>query len=242
MLPGGVLDADGRGHDTVWVRELTGRDEEVLADRRFRSAAAQVTELLARVIVRVDGLDAPVDRELAAAMLVGDRDYLLLRLRQIALGDDVHQVVRCPSPACGEKLDVEFSIAELPIRRVDAVRARYELTLSRPAVSGDDLSGRIVLRLPTGTDQEAIAELVALNPAMANTLLYSRIVLEVGRGRGLSEEAAQALPLGVRHELAAFLDETAPGPDLRIAVQCPTCGVDVAYPFDLESFFLTSGR
>src|SRR5262249_34348279 len=111
VLPGGVLDSRGRCFQAVLVRQLTGRDEELLADRRYRNAAQQVTEFLAQVLVEVPGLDKPVSRELVAEMLIGDRDYLLLRLRQICLGDQVEQVMRCPMPACGQKADVEFLIS-----------------------------------------------------------------------------------------------------------------------------------
>ncbi|HEX7048848.1 MAG TPA: hypothetical protein VF188_01450 [Longimicrobiales bacterium] len=241
VLPGGILDADGGCHKVVRVRELTGRDEEVLSDRRYRNGARQVTDLLARVIVEVEGLDREPDREFAAGMLVGDRDYLLLRLRQLTLGDAVHQVVRCPSTACGERIDIEFLISEIPVRRVDAVRPRYALALSRPALEGDASSDRCVLRLPTGADQEAIAELAGTNPAIANTKLFSRVVLELGRTRRIDEALAQELPLVVRQEIGRFLRDTMPGPDLAIGVQCPHCGGDVAYAFDLQLFFLTSG-
>src|SRR5436190_13049379 len=97
-LPGGILDRNGNCFKAVVVRHLTGRDEELLADRRYRNSAQQVTDFLAQVLVEVPGLDKPVSRELVAEMLIGDRDYLLLRLRQISLGDRVEQVMRCPAP------------------------------------------------------------------------------------------------------------------------------------------------
>jgi hypothetical protein len=109
----------------VIVRQLTGRDEELLADRRYRNAGQQVTEFLAQVLVEIPGLDKPVSKELVAEMLIGDRDYLLLRLRQISLGDEVEQVMRCPAAACGQKADVEFLISELPVRRLKAVQPLY---------------------------------------------------------------------------------------------------------------------
>jgi hypothetical protein len=64
------------------VRELTGHDEEILADRSFANGADQVTELLTRVIVAIDGLPGDINRGLVDGLLVGDRDYLLLRLRR----------------------------------------------------------------------------------------------------------------------------------------------------------------
>ena len=242
VLPGGVLDGAGTGHKQVWVRELTGRDEELLADRRYRNGARQVTDLLSRVLLRVEGMDGTPGPDVVSGMLIGDRDYLLLRLRQMSLGDDVHQVMRCPAPGCGEKVDVEFSIGEIPVRRVDAVRARYPVALSARAFPDDEGSDRAVVRLPTGADHEAVAELGETNPGAANTLLLSRVVLELGAAAGLDADAARDLPLRARTELVRALSELSPGPDLEVAVQCPHCGADMSYTWDLRSFFLTSGR
>lgn len=240
VLPGGLLAPEGTCHRVVWVRELNGRDEEVLSDRRRPGGASRVTELLSRAIERVEGLDRSVDRDLAADLLIGDRDYLLLRLRQMTLGDQVHQVMRCPATACGQKVDVEFSIGEIPVRRAESLRRDYEIRLSRPAWPGDDRSDCAVLRLPTGRDQEAIADLADQNPAAANSRLFARLLVRLGRTTRPDEEAVRALPIKLRQELADFLRRTAPGPDLHIEAQCPHCGADMTYPFDLEDFFLRS--
>jgi hypothetical protein len=239
-LPGGILDSRGQCFKTVIVRQLTGRDEELLADRRYRNAGQQVTEFLAQVLVEIPGLDKPVSKELVAEMLIGDRDYLLLRLRQISLGDEVEQVMRCPAAACGQKADVEFLISELPVRRLKAVQPLYEFELSAPLRKDDPKSGHVVLRLPTGLDLEAVLDCKDVNPAMANTKLFARIVKKLGR-EGLSEAMARDLSMRARQEITSFLKEIAPGPDLKIEIQCPHCRADMSYPFDLYGFFLPNG-
>ena len=132
QLPGGVIGPDGRCHRMVRVRELTGADEEVLADTA-EAGARLVSRFLARVIVEIEGLQRPVDEELVSDMLVGDRDYLLLRLRQIDLGDPVHQVMRCPSAACGKKVDVDFLVSEIEVRRAGELQASYRMQLGEGA-------------------------------------------------------------------------------------------------------------
>lgn len=235
-LPGGVLGADGRRHRMVKVRELTGADEEVLAERGA-GGARMVTRFLARVMLEVEGLGRGVDEELVSDMLVGDRDYLLLRLRQIDLGDHVHQVMRCPSPACAKKVDVDFLVSEIEVRRAGELAASYRVQL------GDGADAvNVSVRLPTGRDQEAIAPLAPTNPAAANTRLFSRAVLKWGERGPLDEEAARALPLKHRSQLAAFLERSSPGPDLYLDVRCPMCGADMGAPFDLHGFFLPSAR
>jgi hypothetical protein len=236
-LPGGILSNTGTLHKVILVRELTGVDEELLSDRRFRNSVDQVTELLVRAIQRVEGMEAPIDERLVADMLIGDRDYIVLRLRQITMGDQVHQVMRCPNTACGEKVDVEFLVSEIPVKRVDQLQATYEFELSCPAITDDERSHRGFLRLPTGRDQSAIADMSNVNPAAANTRLFSRIVLSLGKRETIDEELVRALSMKVRSEITAFLRDVSPGPDLTIDTQCPHCGSGIMYPFDLCDFF-----
>lgn len=235
LLPGGVLDAAGRCHKSVVLRELDGGDEERLC-AEYSSGARQVTVFLARAIAAIEGYDGPVDEALVADMLVGDRDYLLLRLRQIEVGDAVHQVLRCPAPACASKVDLDFSISELPVRRLERVEDGYELRL-QPA-EGAALAAR--LRLPSGADLEAVWPLLNVNAAEANTRLYSRLLQRVEGMARLDEAALRAMPLRLRNQLAQFIASQAPGPDLAIEIGCPHCGADMSYRFDLNAFFLPS--
>jgi hypothetical protein len=240
VLPGGVLDSHGKCHRMVSVRPLTGADEELLADRRYQNGPRQVSDFLAQVITRVHGIDDPVTAHTTARMLIGDRDYLLLRLRQMNVSDKVEEVVRCPRPGCGEKADVEFSISELEVRRAENIRARYDFTFAEPAFADDPDSMRGGFRPPTGSDQEAVAELGDINVAAANTRLFSRVLLNLGRRAPVSEADVRAMPLKIRRELSAFIANHSPGPNLDIEVQCPHCGADMTYPFDLYGFFLLS--
>lgn len=234
VLPGGILDNEGACYKQVYLRELTGADEEILGDRRYQNSARQVTDLLAKVIEKIDGYDGAFD---PAQMLVGDRDYLLLRLRQMNIGDYVHQVMRCPERSCGKKADVEFSVSELAVRSVDKVKPSYGLTLSRPALPDVPHSDQVRLRFPNGEDQEYVLSISDLNTGTANTKLFSRILLKVGQLTDIDEDITRALSLKARVEITDFLRNQVPGPDLNIDIQCPYCGTDMSYPFDLHSFF-----
>ncbi|HKY01864.1 MAG TPA: hypothetical protein VJM53_04870 [Burkholderiales bacterium] len=233
-LPGGILH-EGKRYKDVTLRELTGADEEILCGS-FVNGAQQVTALLARAIAGVEGCPAPVDIGMTENMLVGDRDYLLLRLRQIEVGDLVHEVVRCRNTACAHKVDVEFLISEIPVRKVDELAATLETSL----VDEQSKTQRARLRFPTGADLDAIAEFLPGNPGAANTRLYARVLDKLEGQSATDEETVRRLPLRLRAQLATFIANNAPGPDLAVDIACPHCGTDMSYSFDLNAFFLPS--
>lgn len=227
-LPGGLINAAGDVCRHVRLRELTGADEEVLFARQV-SGSARVTQFLTRAIDAVEGWGAPVTDAQVAAMHLGDRDYLLLRLRQQSLGDAVHQVMRCP--ACSARVDVDFNISELPVRRLSDAQAQWRVTFN-------DIT--LTLRLPTGADLQAIEDLALTNPAAANTRLFARLTQAVNNGPAPTEDEVRAWPLPLRAALSQWISEHAPGPDLFLDLTCPECAGDMSYTFDLAAFFLPS--
>jgi hypothetical protein len=237
VLPAGWLGADGALHHRLVVRELCGADEELLFQRAGLGGAARVTALLARVIAQAEGLDRAPDEAFAAALCIGDRDGLLLRLRQLDLGDAVHQVLRCPH--CAGKADIDFLISELPLRgdcaAADGAGGLQGAGLQRQVDLGDC---RVLLRLPDGADQAAVETLALANPAAANTRLFARILLDVDGAGPPDEQALRAWPLARRNRLAAWLAQALPGPDLMLDLACPHCQGDISYAFDISSFFL----
>jgi hypothetical protein len=225
VLPGGLLNRAGQLCRRVHVRALNGADEEALFERGM-GGSARVSAFLARAVAGIDGIDEPISETLMSEMLLGDRDYLLLRLRQIELGDAVHEVMRCP--ACAQKVDVDFAISEVEVRPLDVREPAYRITLGgKPAL----------VRLPNGADQQAVEALAFANPAAANTLLFSRVVQEFD-GRAVTTDDVRGWSPMLRAELAEWLDAHAGGPDLYVDIVCPHCKSDMSYAFDLQGFFL----
>ena len=219
-LPGGVVIDDDDRLDVAEIGTVTGHQEDWVARHRWASQAESTTELLAACVTSLDG--RPASRELIRRMLVGDRDFLMMQLRRITFGDEVHAVAACPS--CEAPMDVTLRIDEIPVTRRPQTAAVYEI---RPAGKEGD---PITFRLPCGADQEAIA---ALDPAEGAEALIGRCVVR---------PAAQALLPGDRAAIAAAMEELAPGVDVELDLTCPDCGSAFADAIDLPSFFLSELR
>ena len=215
-LPGGLVLDDGRRLGRAELRPLTGREEEWVTQHAGTPSAHLATKLLSACFVRLE--DVPVSSEIVGKLLVGDRDYLILQLRRMTLGDRFAAVFSCP--ACKRAMDVEFLAQDILIEPRPQNVATYTWQGERV----------VRYRLPNGADQEAVAD---LSPSEAVEVLLARCVIDDG-GLPLSAEERDAL--------IADMEAHAPQIDLELDLSCPECGHSFTTPFDCTSFFFSEIR
>lgn len=239
VLPGGYIDESGALHREAELCSLSGREEELLASRNGKESAALVTALLRRCVRRI-GAISPVPEDVARSLLVADRQYLLLRLRCATFGGRVQAGVPCPWPDCGKPVDIDFTLDDLPVRESKEKGPLFTMLLSPEAAvqagTGED-AREIVFRLPNGSDQEAVSEIINENEAKALTLLLSRCIQRIGSIERPGEKLIEKLSPLARREIERRMEETAPRVDLDLAAGCPECGREFTIPFDLQDFF-----
>ena len=227
QVPDGYFDADGRRHRDAELRALTGRSEELLC-ATDRSPAELVTAVLADCVLRLGDL-TPVDEALTEDLTVGDRAYLLLKLREATFGPDVALVASCAWPDCGEKVDIAFRIPDVPIREPSQPGPTFQVELS-PEAAPDPAARTVRFRLPTGADQASCAALLDHNPAAAlRSLLTACLVPD----DGAAAVAAEALTPLAKAEIEAAMAAAAGGPALTMRATCPGCGRGFDIPFDV---------
>jgi hypothetical protein len=232
LLPGGYWDDAGRLHRAARLRPLTGREEELLGGGGGDSSAAMVTAVLAGCVTRLGDLE-PVSPDVVRRLLVADRDYLLLRLRQLTFGDRVRAELVCPWAECGERVSIEFGVSDIPVHEPPERAPQHVLRLSAAA---DPDQQEVVLRLPTGADQEDIAPWAARDEPRALTALLGRCVLRVD-GRPPGEDRLGALSPRARAEIEAELERLAPRVERTMETTCAECGRAFTAPLDLYRFF-----
>jgi hypothetical protein len=220
VLPGGYVDAAGAVHREVELRPLTGCEEEYLSSLAADTSAGRaVTQLLARCLRRVEGT-AGVDAAIVRGMLVGDREYLMVKLRQMTSGDKMRAILRCPSEACGKNMEVPISLAELPVEERPVKSGTFTVELTG--------HGPVEFRLPTGGDQEALAP-VADEPRGVDELLRRCVLRMPG-----SATLADAGPL-----VEERIEQLAPRMEVELEAVCPECGNAFSAPLDLAGFVLS---
>lgn len=241
-LPGGYLGRDGALHTEARLAPLTGYDEEFLGllPAGVCSAAA-VTALLGRCLRRVGAVE-PAGEEVARGLLVGDREYLLLKLREMTFGPRVNAVLNCRD--CGAPMDVAFELGEGGVERRPVGSRFFRAELS-PAAGFRDRSGaerrEVEFRLPTGADQEAAAAVSTDDEGAALEMLFARLVRPAGGDEGEGAESGDAfaarLPAATRAEIEGHMARVAPAVELDLEGVCPECGGAFETSFDLTAFF-----
>jgi hypothetical protein len=208
-LPGGYVDPSGVVHREFELSPLTGRDEEYLCAMAGNALSAHVvTGLLGRCIRRLGSLRA-MSEEVAREMLVGDREYVVMKIRQITWGRTVNAVLRCPSKECNKPMDVMVSLHEMAAEP-RPVKSRYFRKRLRSIPSTT-----IKFRLPTGADQEALTGFT--DEGRAVTTLLARCT-------GLAESEVEVLPEAARREIEEHMEKLAPQADFELETTCPECG------------------
>jgi len=214
VLPGGYVDEAGVAHREVILHPLTGHDQAYLASLPPATpSAAVVTQLLARSIRRI-GTVPSVDAALVRRMLVGDREFLILKLRQMTKGSKLHVTLHCAPDGCGKDMAISLALDSIPIeeRAVEGRIFTHEL----------DAADRIEFRLPTGEDQEELAG--RTDHAAAVSELLTRCIVAVPPALTFAEAA----PL-----VEDAIERSAPRVDLEVEARCPECGHVLTTALDL---------
>jgi hypothetical protein len=184
----------------------TGIDDITLLEAGSPSVGAAVA-LLAGIVRRSDG--APLDW---SALAMTDVDVLLLRLRQLVIGDRVVAEVVCEAAGCGERGDIVFSIADY----LDHHRPRAPTRVAAVDEEWFRLDGADVeFRVPSVADQLAIAG--EEHPEQA---LVRRCVRPA--------EAGSA----ARRRVESAMEAMAPSLASELQGVCPACGAPMPALFD----------
>lgn len=154
---------------------------------------------------------------------LGQRDAMLLTLREWTFGSQLVSQVTCPS--CGEVLELNFDVADMRVASLSLEPIdKYCLELADYQVS---------FRLPNSLDMIAIAEYK--QPEIAQEILLERCILQaVCNSEYLS---FQQLPSHVRDAVISQMAQADPQANVPIDISCCACNHQWRSLFDIVSFF-----
>ena len=224
----GYRDKEGVVHVEFEVREMTGADEEAISKPDIKSNAGKVIRtILERCCVRIGTyhqkeVKSNKWREMIQELSVGDQDLILMKIREMTLGDEIESRYKCPNPNCKEDIITTIDVNELEVKPFDGL---HEIPFELPR-GFKDRDGNILrkgkLRHPNGVDREVLDAIMRKNVGQANTLMLSRCILEL-EGVKVYDELVRNLSVKDRNYLMKLLSDHTFGIDLSVEVECPTC-------------------
>lgn len=232
ILPLGYVDQAGVRHHQVELAPLRGLEEEFVAHLGMgANTSAVVTALLATCVRRI-GSVRKVTSKLIAELLVGDREFLMMKLREITFGRKLGAVLFCADSACGKPMDIAIDLDQF----APTFRGVFQRIFALQVPAGEDEGEGFSLkfRLPTGADQEMSAA-----PEDTVDRLLAGLLISINGETAINEERVRALPVSVKRAIETEMERLAPNFTIELETACPECGKTSTSPFDLTTFFLS---
>lgn len=225
------------------IRGLKAKEASILADPVAQRKGATLSNVLASCwLSTVDAgpyawlNGGPVKW---SEILLGDRFFVLLRVRAATFGEEYAFKVPCGS--CSEPIDWELNLSDLPCKELPeearenlkAGNNRFELTLSD--------GKKAAYRLLTGADEQKMQALAKAHPSNRPVVQLAARLFEIEGVSGPDRvRYIEDLELAEVVRIGEVLDETDCGVETSIDVECMACGAPsrVQLPFETRDFWL----
>jgi len=225
-LPCGVVFPDGSLVTEVQVREMTGREEDLLASSKL-APVKKINALLVACTERIGHVtDKQAISQIIYGMTQGDRVFLLIAIRRASLGDDIPLEHACP--ACEQKGYYIQDLSELTIKAMkDPLKRVYDVVLP---------SGKTAkFRAGSGADEERLAKVA--DDEKLSVMLLCRTQEIAGKTPSIND--IKGLSFRDRQALRAAFEEHDGGVDTTTELVCSSCGHAFKLDIDLgnQGFF-----
>jgi len=223
-LLGGLSDPILGMITTAEVRELTGLDEELIS--KVTDPGKALLTILERATVKIG--DQLADKELLDSLYAGDRELLLLAIRNVTFGSDI-KLGPGECPSCGVEQIFEIDlIKDVPLKKLDG---EHTFTVNCKV-------GEVLVSLPTGSTQKAIVTSTNKTSAELDTILLKNCIESINGMPILGLDDVRKLSLKDRRDILQEITNRNPGPQLsEIKIPCQSCGTEVPLPLTLAELF-----
>jgi hypothetical protein len=160
-----------------------------------------------------------------AMLSMGQRDELLIRLREMTFGPMFFGLTTCPG--CNDHLEMSFLGSE--IAPPENVSEKYPIENLKLDVSGYEM----IFRVPNSLDIISIYDVKDLSEA--RRLLLDLCIKSVKYGS--VEIPTSQIPAEVLDSVVHSMGKTDPQGDIQISLSCGSCGHQWQMIFDILHFF-----
>ena len=218
------------------MRKMKIKDEDILTDIQLSKQGKTLDALLDNCIES----DFPLKK-----MLIGERVFLIVKLRSISLGTEFIADLNCAK--CGDRFKDKIDLSKLKIQKLDKKKVKVDdkgnyIFETKPL---PDLKKKVTLRLLIGDDENRIQQIRKNYPDEYMSRLWLLRIVSIEGKEGLKsihwvKELSVADSRVLRDE---YLEHDC-GVWTEIEVVCKNCYANqiVSLPVDSPDFFLPSTR
>lgn len=223
------------GKETVDIRAMTAREEDILTSRALIKKGTVITELIRSCLM---------DKRIQVPdMLVGDRNAIMIALRVTGYGAEYNVEADCPR--CNARSKQEFDLGSLPIKRLELEPVakgqnvfEFKLPVTKKAVHFKFLTGRDEEEITT------IQERTKKQGALADNIVTTRLQYAIVSVDGKTDRSAvngfiRNMPAKDSMALRKFIEAQEPGIDMKSTMDCPSCNEqsEVRIPLGVSFFW-----
>lgn len=240
-LLAGYVDSDGVTHKDFTIREINGRDEEAISRGDIKGNKCRAASILLSRVCSQIGTLTPKSvggksewEKVIKNLYVGDQDYMILKLREISVGEPIEVTHQCPNKSCNRKLTTIIDLDDIDIIPFKGIRSiEFELPSGYVDSKGVHKNGHI--SLPTGLDREILAPVVTNNVAKAETLMLTRLC-KFDDNTPITDDVMASLSLRDRKYLQKILNDNLFGVNTLVDISCPDCGTEFTASLNVKNF------
>jgi hypothetical protein len=225
-LPGGYMSPSGEVYRTAEVRELTGKDEEVIVKAANMPKALALA--LSRGTVKIGDVEAT--EEVLDKILAADRDAIMLGIYRATFGDTAEFGAYCMG--CKDSKTAEINLLE-------DIKVKVLLDpLEDRAFKVQGKSKEYLVRLPEGKAQRELANNLDKTSSELDSVLLDYCLVEIDGKQVFGKNQVQAIGLADRRLILSEIVKKNPGPQFNdVKITCPDCGGEVVVPISLGTLF-----
>jgi len=228
------------GRETVEIRAMTAREEDILTSRALLKKGTVISELIKSCLI--DKSINPND------MLTGDRNALMVAIRITGYGAEYDVEVDCNE--CGTKAPRNFDLGQLPIKRLEIAPVSDGMNLFEFVLPHCKKTVRF--KFMTGRDEQEILQTAEKQKKLGlqgestvtTNLFYSIVSIDGVEDRSKIAGFIRSMPARDSLALRNYVRDQEPGILMRQDVSCPNCGhsEEVAMPISTTFLWPSAGR
>lgn len=220
--------------ETVDVRGMTAREEDILTSKALLKKGTVISELIKSCLT-----NKQID---PTNMLIGDRSALMVAIRITGYGENYDAEIECNE--CQVKSNQTFNLAELPLRSLEIEPSEPNANVFEFVLPTTKKT--VKFKFMTGRDEEDILAMqekqkklgLSSDTAVSTNLLYSIVSIDGNTDRAKIGTFVRMMPARDSLALRTYIKDNEPGIIMKQEVSCPSCGHSETVMMPIHTGFL----